>query len=223
MLILYRAILIVALLFLLTGFSGDKTAWGPYYPRTWTVENISGEIGSEHTQILGITLIRDSLRDIVEKFGQMDVFKIEPGPCADHMVCYVSQDDSDDTVIIFICWTKTINYFIVTTKDYIPFCDKCAKSALVKKGIATKGGITLGITKNRFMAIFGKPTEIIGGDGVAYRYIRTFRFTDEELKRYKMNLEKSEYPPYDVDIMSGIQAHFLEGKLVWFMVYETWG
>jgi hypothetical protein len=72
------------------------------------------------------------------------------------------------------------------------------------------------------MAIFGKPTEIIENDGVAYRYIRAFRFTDEELKRYKMNLDKSEYPPYDVGIISGIQAHFLEGKLVWFMVYETW-
>ena len=143
------------------------------------------------------------------------------------MVCYVSQNDSDNTVIIFKLGagrSETINSFIVTTKDYIPFCDKCAQSALVKKGIATKGGITLGMTKDRFMAVFGKPTEIIEDDGIAYRYIRSYRFTDEEIKRMEeKSVKNQEYPLYEVDIISGIQAHFLDDKLLWFMVYETWG
>jgi len=218
-----RAIVIVVLM--LAGFSGGKTAWDSYYPKTWSAnDQVSGEIESAHTTILGITVNKHSLQDALKKFGRTAVFEVGSGESADQMICYVSQDNLDKTVIVFEVGPgerEVISSFIVTNKDYLPFCDKCAKSSRVKKGIATEGGITLGITKDRFMSIFGTPTEIIEPDGIAYRYIGKIRLTKKEIERLEKvwGSEVREDPYYY--FISGIQAHFLDDKLIWFMVYKT--
>ena len=190
---------------------------------------ITGELDPATFTILDFNIGVHTLQDVIDDLGESPVFRKDPKiNYSPLLVCYAAHDLIDETSVIFEAgplggW-KTITAYIVGLKSRIPYkIDKYTKSFRIKKSIATKNGISLGMAKKDFMSILGTPTYIKDG-AIAYHYLRNAKMTEEQ----KIALQKKhdeifgsgeKISPY-YDISSGIESFFLNDKLVWFRVYR---
>ena len=93
----------------------------------------------------------------------------------------------------------------------------CRKSFLIKRGIATKSGVSLGINKKQFIAIVGSPTHV-RSNVLMYRYKLEKKMTDNEIKLLENLYGPQKKGHQTITVLSEIDAYFSDDKLVWFSV-----
>jgi hypothetical protein len=189
----------------------------------------AGELDPATFTILGFNIGVHSLQDVMDDLGESPIVRKDPNiNYSPFLVCYTTNDLSDETSIIFEAgplggW-KTITAYVVGFKNEIPYkIDKYTKSNRIRKDISTENGISLGMTKEKFICILGTPT-YVKDEIIAYHYLRNAKMTEEQKSALQKKHDEifgsgEEISPY-YDISSGIEGFFLNDLLVWFRVYK---
>lgn len=122
-----------------------------------------GQIDKSHLTVLGFTIGKHSLQDVQSMLGQTETFSVKEH--APSQICYVSKEP-DKTIIIFEAgamgsWKYLTGFRIMSDKTKFPEVSKCKEFNMISRDIKTKSGIKLGISKNKFRTMFGKPIKEI--------------------------------------------------------------
>jgi hypothetical protein len=168
---------------------------------------MASEISAKNFEIAGITLGATANQDLERILG--------PAPAMDTpdhegaRSCYLSAS-GDGAVLEVETWVGTVIEFRLDSRPDATG-NRCAKSSLVSKKLATGTGLKLGLLRKQVVAILGGPTAI-NGSRLVYEQSFDRPLTSQE----KLRLKQSG-PPWDVNsvcVVDRIEVGFSEGEVV---------
>ncbi|MHB8844612.1 MAG: hypothetical protein ACYC7L_07645 [Nitrospirota bacterium] len=183
------------------------------------------DIDESHLTLMGLTIGKSTLSDVIGKLGDTEFFKSDEKEHADDRICYRSDSKIDEIVVIFDA--GALGGWSTITSVTLAYADKanvvdtrsCKRIALVKRQASTKSGIRLGIDLSELERILGKPNEI-ENEIASYHYYSQKRMSDKEVRRYEnLGTGVRNYPYFDV--MSGVEATFRNSRLVLVTIHKT--
>jgi hypothetical protein len=129
-----------------------------------------------HREVLGIQLGTASSEDVERALGSTAEVALPNNEETE--ICYVSSGP-DRIILQFVIWSKPVEFrfFRGSHRDTA----SCRKSAKILPGLATSSGIRLGMSRERVMALLGRPTEVEGGK-ITYDLSYDRPMTPEEKK-----------------------------------------
>lgn len=188
-----------------------------------------GVLKESHLTINGITVNKNTFKDVMEKFGQANVFNFQPysdvhSENQDQAICYISYKPDDETLLIFqfekigsVIYSISLGPKSIL-KDQVR---NCSKSDMVDKNISTLSGIKLGITGNKFTNIVGNKYHK-KGQTIYFNFTKKVIMTDKEKKEME-KIFKTTLSANDAywDCTTGIFAYFDKEKLIWFSLDKS--
>ena len=145
-----------------------------------------------------------TLDEVVNIFGQSEVYRPSKKNYSPSLLCYKSEDD--DTSVIFqsgpLGGWKTVTAIWIGKIDLIDE-KRCVKSRLVSREKMVVNGLSLGLGIDAVRKIVGKST-FSNPSFLAYRY------------EGKTTLKNGKI----LDVSSGFEFEFSQNRLSWFRVYK---
>ncbi len=196
-------IILVILVIASTAVAGDLTS---------TVRH--EEIDSGHITVLGVMAGARTIEWVTAKLGHAVPFNRGTKERPAMAVCYVS--DRDNTKALFVAGPRGVRDQIMEIKlisGDVRFddADRCARSALVSREIATGSGIRLGATPAEIKALLGPPTDESPGF-LGYEFHVERRLTEAEVGRIEKRWPDVRKYPYH-DVSSSVEARFAGKRL----------
>lgn len=111
-------------------------------------------IDPRHFEVVGLTLLKDEIKDVERKLGQA---RVSHPPGSDFPErCYASAG-KDGTVLVLPDWTGTLVGFRIYRVSPAAK-EKCTLTSAVSPQISTAGGLRLGLTEAAVLRLLGTPT-----------------------------------------------------------------
>lgn len=139
-------------------------------------------------------------------------------------ICYTSKSRPESTYLIFEAGETDLTFYLFS--DGVPWkgSDRCTRTPLVSRSLATGSGLRLGMTASQVEAILGKPTASFQGRliywGTTYR--KTSQDVLHKLRKQNPKMSSAEFQKdfsqYDLTIY--IEARFSAGKMTYLAVSE---
>ncbi len=193
----------VILMIASTAFAGDLSS---------TVRH--EEIDSGHITVLGIMAGARTIEEVTAKLGPAAPFNRGTKERPVMAICYVSE--KDNTKVLFVAGPRGVRERVTEIKlisGDVRFADaeRCARSTLVSKDIATESGVRLGMTASGIKAQLGPPTDESPGF-LGYEFHVERRLTEAEVRRIEKRWPDVRKYPYH-DVSSSVEARFVGKRL----------
>lgn len=181
-----------------------------------------------HMGLLGFTLEHSTLADVEDKLGitALGGCSTEEGAReegAPKVVCYISKAPDKTRVFFesgFSGGWSTLTGFKVVSSSLTSDCHlRCAATSSITRGIKTKGGLRLGLTREQLVALLGTPTEVNGSHLIFQRQWER-PMTKAELDRERQNYNNDETRPY-FDVIDTVDAEIAGSRVAAFEVMRT--
>jgi hypothetical protein len=172
-----------------------------------------GALPLDTRTILGVTAGKSTLSDAIRKFGETAEFRLDDVEGHPRTLCYRSSTANDATVLVLEAGPmggfQTITAITVAPASFLSFpVEKCSSTKSVSKESAANAFLRLGghlrpLSKH-IIAKLGK-----GSAG----------FTEMPLETTKKSIDRESGKPIKLDVLSGVVAREIDGKIAWFSVY----
>jgi len=156
-------------------------------------------IDKNYLNLLGVTVGTSTLDEVIEVFGQSEIYRSSNKNYSPNLLCYKSEHDNTGVifqsgplggwVIVTAIWIGSMNFVDAT---------RCVKSKLVDRSKLVINGLSLDLEASDVQNIIGKPT-YKGSSFLAYRY-------EDNSETF--------------DISSGFEFDFNQYQLGWFRIYR---
>lgn len=145
------------------------------------------EIADADATILGFKIGTSTLKEVQAKLGQAKPTPVSREEESDVSICYISPVDG--TVLVFYTGVmggdEDVTRFALWSRQAaFPRSSQCTSSNVISHSLSTKSGIRLGLTKEDFETIAGKPISPTSNP-VKYEYLCRSKMTEDEIKGFK--------------------------------------
>lgn len=176
----------------------------------------------DHLKLLGFALGKSTLVDVQARFGKTDEKRCSGGEDASVEVCYVSAENNK-TEVIFEAgfsggWTQ-LDGFKVISNSLGHRCNRqCSRVSQVTSAVQTEGGLKLGMTHQKLVALLGVPKDVRGSQ-LRFEWHSRQAMTKEqqeaESKTFKSPVTDAYY-----DVQDTIEVTLADSKVVEFAVHH---
>lgn len=141
----------------------------------------------DNARILNLTLRETKLEGARRSLGPATIVTGR-GEGEPRELCYRSAAAGDETVLVLEAdamggW-ETITGFRLLRASALADPEKCLASAKLHLGIATRGGVRLGLSRREVVKLLGEPTSV-APRGFVYAYSGKVRMTAEQIELYR--------------------------------------
>lgn len=121
-------------------------------------KELEGEMKQEHLALLGLTLGKNTLSEVKQRFGPAEGINVGHDGI---LICYRSAQQDDNTMVIFGADIhgdqRLINFQLVAGQQPFKGKEQCALSFLVSKEVETTSGLKLGLNARTARMIWDAP------------------------------------------------------------------
>lgn len=182
------------------------------------------DVEESHFKILGVTVGKDELAQIVKSLGDTAVFSRGDAGTGRSQICYVAEDGR--THLIFETGEVQYAFYLFNEGPDWSGRDQCKRSKLVTNDSGTVSGLHLGQSPTQVKVTLGRPTASgKNGDLIYFRQIKK-NTSEEDLQRLRQhysNLGDREFhESFDFYYLTAyIVARFSDSKLVYLGVSKS--
>lgn len=174
---------------------------------------------TRHLEILGFTLGKSTFADVEAKLGKSPAGRCSPGEEASIEVCYFARDGR--TRVVFESgssggWKVLDGYEVIASNLHWPCYGQCPRASRVTSDVQTEGGLKLGLTREKLIALLGPPKKTRGNEFTFEWDSRVAMTEKEEETESKTFNEPIRDAYWDVD--DTIRVTLADSKVVEFTV-----
>jgi hypothetical protein len=172
-----------------------------------------GALPVQMRTVLGMTAGKSTLADAIRKIGSMADFRLDNVEGHPRTLCYRSSTANDATVLVLEAGPmggfQKITAITVTSASYLSFpAEKCSPTKLVSKESAANAFLRLGGQMNSLSKHIG--AKVSKG---------TAGLTEMPLETTRTSVDRESGKQIKLDVLSGVIARELDGRIAWFSVY----
>jgi hypothetical protein len=174
--------------------------------------NIAG-----HLEILGFTLGKSTLADVEAKLGKSAARRCSSGEEASKGLCYLV----GDTTVVFESgfsggWKVLDGYKVISDGSQRSCYRRCPRASQVTNEVRTEGGLELGLTREKLIALLGRPKESRGSK-LTFEWESRQAMTKEQVKAESETFNSPITDPY-YDVQDTIRVTLTESRVAEFSV-----
>jgi len=172
-----------------------------------------------HLKILGFTLGKSTLADVEARLGKSVTRRCSADEEASNELCYLA--GSGQTRVVFEAgssggWKVLDGYKVIAGSLQRPCYRQCPRATKVTNDVQTDGGLKLGLTRKKVIALLGPPREIRGNKFIfEWESRRAMTKAEEEAESKTFN-EPVTHAYWDVQ--DTIEVTLADSKVVQFAV-----
>ena len=139
----------------------DNSDWWYYYnaPESDATANTQArEVSSSNFEVLGIHLADGMFSQAAAKLGAATIIERGDASTGRQQACYVSAQDGTKVHLIFERGEVDFTYYLFVDGPDWDGSDRCVRTNLISRSLATASGVHLGQTPSQVIAILGPPS-----------------------------------------------------------------